>query len=209
MILLYYNNVKGLGMGKRKANDMGMMGKKELLHKIRSINTHNTKRDRALVALTYLLGARISEIIGMKEEGKWKYEPITLEQLEEETFENQRFLVIKRVPAIKRRKNTVIYRNIPISYEKNTELIEIIGAYADTLNDGDYLFNITRQRAWQIIKDNLGLFCHYFRHLRSSHLVEHDGFTEGDLMRFHGWSSPSMGATYVHLDWRHLARKQA
>lgn len=179
----------------RKGDDIDMMGQRELLHKIKTLTTKNTKRDRALISFMYLLGGRISEVL-----------PIKRYQIEERIVQDSRFLVIFHVKTLKRKKK--VPRNIPINYEKYKDFVDIILDYIIGLEEQDQLFTFTRQRAWQIINERMGLFCHYFRHLRSSHLVEYEGYTEGDLKRFHGWSTDNMANTYVHLDWQYLAKKQ-
>ena len=190
---------------KRKTEGLEIMNKPELLHAIKS---KGTPMNQALACFAYLMGGRISEIVGQKskkEESGYRIKPVRKHQLEERTIAGKKYLVLFHVGTLKRRK--VIYRNIPISMKTEADFLEIIFDYASDKAEDEPLFKMSRQRAWAIIKGQYGWFPHYFRHLRSSHLVEYEGFSEGDLMRYHGWSSPNMGKNYVHLDWKHLAKK--
>ena len=107
----------------------------------------------------------------------------------------------------KRRK--IIERNILIPIEKEKEFIKIVVDYINTLEANDLLFDMTRQRAWQIIKDNTGLFNHLFRHMRATHLTTDYGFSAQELKQFFGWASTTQADVYSHLSQIDIARKMA
>jgi hypothetical protein len=116
-------------------------------------------------------------------------------------------MLVHNVPNLKRSQN-VPRRTIPIYIPKVRDFYEMFIKHYNTLSPGSALFDITRQRAWQIIKEESNLFNHFFIHERTTHLVANEGFTDLDLMHYRGWSSTMPARFYTHLNWQALARKQ-
>jgi len=139
-------------------------------------------RDRALIALIFLLGARKSEVLEMRVEGVRR---------------EGDFLVFD-VP-IKKRKAKGLIRKIPVPLDD--PFTPYVVEYLKKIKRGR-LFNLTPQRVWQIMKD-LGLSPHELRHSR---LTEITPFlpSDTDLYRFAGWKLKGMAEIYVHLRYRHL-----
>lgn len=190
----------------------------------------NNLRDKALASFLYMSGCRISEILGttktikhyIKEKGKFildlegmraynpeentitKVKPLTKESIEIKP--EIALMLIHDVPCLKRRED-IPKRYIPVYIPKVRAFFEIFMQYYKTLQPGQPLFSITRQRAWQIMKSKLGLFNHFFIHNRTTHLVVHDGFSDQDLKQYRGWSSTLPATSYVHMRWQDLARK--
>ena len=167
-------------------------------------------RNRALIALLYLSGARVSEIVKNKKKG---YEGLRMSQLQVWDHEGHQMVKLVGVPCLKRRKS-LRKRDIPINAQAEKELTKHLKAYLQVLSqrasleDPDpILFPITRQRAWAIIKSNLDLWPHYFRHARNTVLVTEYGFGSHELKSYNGWTSTIPADSYVHLDVRHIANK--
>ena len=62
---------------------------------------------------------------------------------------------------------------------------------------------------WQIVKENLGYYNHFFRHIRATHLTTDYGFSAQMLKKFFDWGSSNSADTYSHLDVEDLAKKLA
>lgn len=183
---------------KRKVQETDIKNRTQLLYIIDKLETYNPLRDKALVSFLYLTGARVSEIVKRVR----KYD------LEKEVLEDQEFLVVYNVQCLKRRKGNEAKRNIPIHIEKEKEFLKYLYAYMNTLQDDDILFPVSRQHAFNIMrKIGQDYWPHLMRHYRNSHLASLYGFNSSDLRSFNGWTNDAPSATYVHLNWRHLARK--
>jgi len=175
---------------------------------IERINKLNNIRDQALVAFLYLTACRISEVVpyivekkkGIQDTRQLKGEPIKKKQIE---FFND-VLIIRQVRTLKRKK--YIPKSIPIVIAKEIKFVEYIKEYTKSLSDEDFLFNMTRQRALQIM-NSIGLYNHYLRHLRLTHLATDYGFSGQELKHFVNWSSSNTADNYVHLNVDNLINK--
>ena len=154
-------------------------------------------RDKALIILLYLTGARVSEILALKKED------ITVD-------ESERLLVAK-LPTLKR-KSGVLDRNVAIKREdKYAQWLE---KYLETLEPNQpVIYNqhipnepIDRQHAWRIIKKYCReIWPHLFRHTRLTELAKR--FTEFQLMKFAGWTDTRPAKNYIHLTYQDYADK--
>ena len=85
--------------------------------------------------------------------------------------------------------------------------IDIFLEYYNSIDDPDaYLFNITRQRAYQLL-EKLGIFPHLLRHARMTHLVVDYKFDIADMMKITGWKRAQTAMTYTHLNVTNLVEK--
>jgi integrase len=171
-------------------------------------------RDRALFCFLYLTGARVEEIVrGKKEVGVRK------KDLEIVKVGGKDFLVVS-LYTLKNRKHLI--RKIPIPIHRERRLVKYVLRYVKNIkNEDEFLFNFTKQRAWQIIKKILSKYKknykhnkfmnanHFLRHCRLTHLVTIYDFTDQDLVSFAGWSNSLPATTYSHLRFKDLARKMA
>ena len=179
-----------------------------------------SQRDQAFVCFLYLSGCRVTEVVRyiqerklnrtvkQKVEGSDRKEsvpaPITertikgspIQKKQIEIFEKK--ITIKNVRTLKKKQAYIPLRNIPIlRTEREEKFLTILFDYLETLQDEDYLFDITRQRAKQII-EKAGLYCHYLRHCRLTHLAVDYGFDNNDLKKFTNWTSSATADNYVH-----------
>jgi len=184
---------------REKTPDIVLPSKTELLYIIDQINDTNSckpSRDKALIALEYLTGARVSELLAIKRL-----------HIERKNIIGKDFLVINQMRVLKRRKPML--RTVLILIEKEKELCQIAINYIDSIGMEDRLFPMTRQRAWQIIDKHTGYFNHFFRHMRTTHLTVDYGFTAQELKKFFGWASSKMADSYSHLQVIDIAKKMS
>lgn len=109
-------------------------------------------RDKALISVLYLTGGRISEVL-----------KLVFEQLD---FSVPDFIIIKDMEISKRRKGSYKPKlNFPLPLKGDLGKITnfFIGYYNIVKTKEGRIFPISRFRAHAIIKNNTGLWCHYFR----------------------------------------------
>lgn len=190
---------------KRIPQEMETLTKKDM---IRLIDRIPNKRDKALASFIYLTGCRISEILGTKkvlQNGKeYIIKPLATSNIE--IIHKNDLILVHNVACLKH-KTGLKYRNIPIVISQEGELVDNFLQYFANLQPNSPLFPIKRQRAWQIIKKELGLFNHYLIHQRCTYLATEKNFTEMDLKQFRGWSTTQMASTYTHLKYIDVANK--
>lgn len=159
----------------------------------------------------YLFGLRVTEALSLKPE-----------QVEVKEYRGKTILVAT-VATLKNRKYPIRY---PVAWDMGTEGV-MLHEFKNYVNQrkGGPLFTVTRQMAWHRFKkaeikmgavkykprevtfEWRGIFPHYLRHCRASHLVNNYGFDAIKLMVYMGWSDPALAATYVKSDWQALAKK--
>ena len=187
-----------------KAGGLPIIPEEEIASRIQSVKDYCYQlRDQALVSYMYLTGSRVEEIVKFMDEtppSKQIADPIKKNQI---VFEGN-FMIINNVRCLKRRKRGL--RSIPIPISKEDLFMPFLKNYLDTIKDEDFLFNMTRQRALQIL-DEIGMFPHYLRHLRATYLTTKYGFTHSELKQFFGWTSTAPADFYVHLNIENLKEK--
>lgn len=187
----------------------------------RSIINIKNKRNRALASFLYLTGCRISEVVGktkiipiytgtMRDNNKIKVtdKKVQVAALTTDNiiYKGDDFIIVQNVPCLKHRNN-VPRRNIPIRISSDSALAITFLDYWTKLPEGVPLFPLTRQRAWQIINKELGIYTHYLIHQRCTELVSDREFTELHLKQFRGWHDTRPASIYAHLNYQDLARK--
>ncbi len=209
---------------KRILTDDDIITRNELLSKIRAMEGERSLiKKQALVSFLYLTAARVEEVVGMinhklstKEQRIYTVDPVKKNQLSFKELDGEDYLVIERMPILKRRTKDgrPPRRNVPIYVDNDKEFIEYIQRYIQDKDMEDILFNMTYQRAWQIsneiiidkLKGSRG-FNHYWRHLRLTHFAEDYGFQDLELQQYVGWENTLMASKYTHLNWQTLARR--
>lgn len=164
--------------------------------------------------MLYCSGGRISEIIG--QDG---IKPIQITEEEANDNEGKKRIIvyINNVITLKKRSLNLLddIRLIPVTHDKHYVLLKAIKDYItiEKINDNEVIFPFNRSRADKIIKKNtkhinpLGLFAHYFRHLRANHLIKYSNFTPFDLKQFFNWTDIRPANSYEHLFIKDVAKK--
>lgn len=162
------------------------------------INKAKTPRDKCLIALLYLLGARVSEILLIKRRHI--------------AYNKDEGLLYFDMGILKRRKSVLPYRHkIPIN--AHARFVPYIIEYINRITDGDRLLfrspvkdeNVPMHRttAWKIvskassIENKPSAWCHLFRHTRATMLKE-QGAGGLEMMIWMGWKDSRPAEKYVH-----------
>lgn len=209
---------------KLKSQDEGLpiLERYEILERIDKLELD---RDKAMVAFLYLTACRVSEVVRYiieknlkrqvvknrkSKDGKMLDAPILKREYKGRSILKKQIemrgntLVISSVRSLKRRR--YLPRAIPIIISKERKFVKILFDYIDPLDDEAELWPITRQRAYQILSE-VGMFNHYLRHIRLTHMVTDYDFTAAELKKFVNWSSSTSADSYVHLDVKDLIAK--
>jgi len=180
-------------------------------------------RVQALVVITYLTGGRITEIVKEKylrkviykkdEDGKLikegnlyaiesvekkhiDYPGIIKSDIKYTTLDGRKALIID----MQNRKNkTQKRKQIPLIFDIEFEFMSILEEYLRTLRDKEPLFNFGSRRAYDLLVRHTGFNCHWFRHIRLSHLASIYKMSEFRLERMAGWSDARPAKKYVKM----------
>lgn len=142
------------------------------------IERAKTLRDKALIACLYLLGSRITEILTLK-----KSDVIITD--DEVTFVTK--------PLKRRNEQSPLLFRRSLTFPRTALFMDFFVKWAGGIAQEDgFLFpsygkhgHLTRQRAWQIIKElNPNTFPHFFRHTRGTWVYEESG---NDLIATKEW----------------------
>ena len=182
---------------KRHTKRLPFLSREELLY---TINQAPSLRDRALISILYVTGARVSEIVGNK-----VTPPLIKKQLGAQTVNGIKFLCIFGLHTLKGR--TVKKRTIYIRIDTEKFFCDIINEYCLQIGEDEPLFKMQRVQAWGIVNKWTTYFPHYFRHLRATHLVTMYKFNNTQLKEFFGWSNSNLADFYVRLHGEDLAHK--
>lgn len=180
---------------KTKEGEIKILSREEILAMIEKIpiaqGTFEMKglMYRALVALLYLTGARINELLTIKKD--------QFEFMEDKAT-GIKYLVINNIPTLKRGEK--IYRPQFLRKDFEEPFIKHVLAWRKELHEPDaLLFPLTDARAYQIVKQYTGMYNHYFRHVRNTDLVRYYGFNTHYLKQWNGWKDGKSGEFYVNL----------
>jgi integrase len=137
-------------------------------------------REKALVCTLYLVGCRINEALKLRAE---------------DIREDQNRVFIRIAYSKREDKKGKFHVVLIKKSDKNREFLDPILYYIEG-REG-LLFNITRQRAWQKLKQlNPELYPHLFRHTRATRLAER-GATSQQLKVYFGWNKTGSADPYV------------
>jgi integrase len=198
---------------RRSVNDVGTWDKFKLIKELDKLTSDpyslkkNDIRNFAFIAFMYLTASRVSEVVGIKKQGKkdiYSVPPIKKEQVYFSNRYGLKVLIIENIPVLKRRKTkTGQYplRNLAIPFDHEPELIGYVEKWFNILptDEETILFNFSSRWALYICDKYLGKFNHFWRHSRLSDLVKIYDFKDTQLQHYVGWSNTQMAAKYVHL----------
>lgn len=139
---------------------------------------HYLKRDRALVAISYLGGLRISEALRLKKS---------------QFVKRKDYVLVRSIKLskskVKGKPRRVEYRDarLPLTGER-ADLTKLVLDYLETLNSRDAkLFPFDKTRAWQIVTSLLPDFtCHWLRAFCEDYLYDvwdHDLLAVSDYVK--------------------------
>jgi integrase len=148
------------------------------------IQNETDERNKILVILAWLTGARIGEIIMLKGAD------IDIDDVNDEL----------RMRLMTEKQKSHPTRELYFSIAKTPFLIEYIIPYVK--NRPGKLFNIGIRRAQQLLKKNnektnFWFTFHEFRHSRLSYLARNLRASISEMMDWTGWASSSQVGTYV------------
>lgn len=111
--------------------------------------------------------------------------------------EGRRIMVI----SMQNRKNRRMKRKrIPIPYDKEKELLDMLVEFLDKLQPDESLFPFGKGKAEKIIKEATGMNPHFLRDIRATRLVIDYNFNEYKLVKYMGWSDGRPASRYVILN---------
>ena len=177
-----------------------------------TINQIEEQDNQNLARTLYLFGLRITEALQLKQRD------ITI------TGPPNKQIYIAKAITLKNKKDP--FRQ-PIAWQIGTEgeLLQELKEYLDQIKPSDALFNMSRQQAWHAfnkvkitidatthkprkqITVTRGLWPHYLRHCRASHLANKYFFGHQELQNYFGWASPLTAGVYVRGSWEGLAKQ--
>lgn len=193
---------------KRSAHEQETPTKAEIVHKINMITS---PRDKAFIATLYLSACRVSELIPYKTYPGLRKIDIEAKKIKNKKNEDVTFLLLHNRPILKR-KNTP-RKTIPINVSREKNMVKALYDYImmPSVDPAMPLFEFTRYRAYQIVRDTMGeeYYTHWFRHIRTTHLITMDGLNETQLVKYLGHADNRQLKHYAHLRWQDLAASLA
>jgi len=142
-----------------------------------------TSMERALIAVLWLFGKRISEVLKIRRQDTWI----------ESGYLYVRFVVLKK-PNRKEHPTEKYYLK---RIKADHPYVQHISDYAKSLNPPDLLFPFSRTKAWRLLKKiNPNVYPHFFRESLATHMAEKGG-TEFELMHWFDWDRYDTAAKYV------------
>ena len=152
------------------------------------------ERDRVLFVILYLTAGRVSEVV----------RSLYRKDITEQIADNRRIILFK----LNNRKNKdKVFKELPIPYDKEKDLLDMIFPYLDRMEMEHCIFPISKTRAYQIIKKEFGWNPHWIRHIRLTNLVTYQDFNDQFLVKFNGWCDSRPARSYMEHRWKDILQK--
>lgn len=209
-----------MGRQKRNVPEKFIITPKQLLVKLAKESfdpyslTRRRIRQHALVVFLFLTGARISEVVGVRNQfdgKKYDVEPLRKTQIEKTEMFGHKIWRVHNMPVLKRKfkigqnlegqdvKNYPL-RTVSCLYEIEKPFIDYFDTWLKYVEEEGIIFKMTAAHAWSLSKEFNNSYSHYWRHARLTQLAKEYGFTDLQLQHFVGWQSTQMASKYTHLD---------
>ena len=163
---------------------------KEILEYVDEISN---ERVRALFAIIYLTGCRITEALCIQKRD--------IKLIEK----NGKKIMLVTLLNEKNKQRKI--KKIPINIEKEYPLVKAFLEYVDKVEGEDVFGNLTKRYAYKIIRKHIGINPHFIRHIRLTHLITEFDFNEEELRIFAGWTDTRPARNYIEMRWTDLLRK--
>jgi len=169
---------------------------------IQLVNKFPTLMEQALFAVTYLTGARISEIVQCEYLSKRIYETETVKdkhgQKKDKIIRNANGSPIyKKTEKIKIDYPGILKQNIKF---KNHDGYEVMYILKTLIEPDTPLFPFKPFRARLIFANAIDLNPHYLRDIRMTHSVTEHKLSAHALKKIAGWASIKSSDKYIRLD---------
>jgi integrase len=147
-----------------------------------ALNKETDAETRALIALLYLLGVRISEALS----------------LHREAFSTDNTYLWVQVPVLKAGQEGKDFpRRLYVKLEN--EFVEPITSHVNSVQTEQKVFSFNRSTAWRKIKKHFpNHWPHYLRHTRAT-IFSDKGYSESKLMGWFGWRRADTARIYSRV----------
>ena len=153
----------------------------------RRILSLKDKKVRFVAAFLYLTGCRISELI-KADDG--------LPVIRRDKIRGYGCIVF----VLRNKKNKTVHKKIlPVRVDEEPELCSVLMQDIGVLADLPGI-----RRLQQMLSDALGWNPHFFRHLKTTHLITQKKFNDQQLKKWAGWTDTRPANNYVHLRYEDL-----
>ena len=151
-------------------------------------------RDQALFVILYLTAARISEVVGT----------LYRKDISQQEVDCRRIILFR---LNNRKHKEKKFKDIPVPYEKEKELLELIFPWLESKQLETRLFDFSKTRGYQIIKKETGWNPHWIRHIRLTNLAVYNDFNDQLLVKFAGWTDSRPSKAYMEVKWKDILQK--
>lgn len=184
-----------LGAGRGTGMWVGNFSQDDLYTMVEA-NAKNLQ-DRAFLYTIYLTGSRISEVV----------RNITTDQIDVISLKGKAFVVFTQLEVLKKRKPE--RRSVYINYLKEKRFVDpvLLWVRKREMEGFKVLFPFSSRYGVKIAARVLGMFPHWLRGLRATHLIKYYKFNAYELNQFFRWSRMDSSMKYVGIMSQDLALK--